>query len=649
MQLHQNSALEEAKLIYESILAQVPRHFDTLQLCATVYAQMNHLIGARATLLTAIEVATQQGIAAAQLAGVYNNLGNICRGLNLQDASLESFDTALSLKHNYAEAFCNKGLLLHDMGRLEEAMQSFDKALAGQPRYAQAFNNKGNALIAMGRFAEALLCFEEALGIKRDYAQAHSNRGLALQHLGRLQEAIDACAEAMRLDPRFYQAYNNCANAYKALGQLQMAEKYYVEALQLNPGYVDALTNLGVLYKERTDYDRALACFDRALCLAPHSAQALYNRGNLYKERRLLPQALLAFQRAVWVNPSFAEAHLNTAIVHLTQGNLLEGWRAFEWRWRAPELALSAGRLVSSIALWLGEESLDGKSILIYAEQGLGDTIQFCRYVRLVKERAKSVTLMVPTELASLLQGLSGVDALLIQGGAELAAGLEAGNFGHFDFQCPLMSLPLAFKTELDSIPNAFSQGGSYAALITDSHSYAYLQCDEDKGRIWRERLARTGPASQRVGVAWRGNPAHINDRFRSIELQEFMAALPQKCAVHVLQQSVTPNEMRVLGEMRDGHSTHLHCDYLTDMSDTAALIANLNLVVCVDTSTAHLAAALGKPVWLLLPRNADWRWLVNSSSSPWYPSARLFRQSSLGDWSDVVQEVRRALEIYFA
>jgi len=616
---HRENKLALARSLYESILKAQPEHFDTLQLYATLLAQSGDLVLALEYLLCAARVAPAQAVEPSKLVGVYNNLGNIYKGLDKLDLALSSYGKASELNPVYADAHNNKGLVLLEQCKYLEALSCFNETLRLNPSFIQALNNKGNALRALGHYPEALSSFDQALSLNPDYAQAHSNKGLVLQDMHNLEAALNAYQFAIKLRPNYAEALYNCANVYKELDQFQLAEDYYQAAIEAREDYAQAFNNLGSVYKLQRKFDEALESYSRALQINPSFALALYNRGNLFKDLNNSSAALADFARAVKVDASFAEAQLNISMVYLALGDFQRGWAGFEWRLKSKVLLPTVGIRSFDQPTWLGHQSLTNKTILLYAEQGLGDTLQFCRYATLTKERGARVILEVPVELFTLLENLQGVDVLLRKGDA----------LPHFDYQCPLMSLPFAFNTELQNIP-----GGS-----------AYIQCDPIKAKFWHSKIDLRESNKPKVGLVWSGNSNHLNDSNRSISLSLLRDLLTLDCQFFSLQKELSSPDKLALGkssELEDMSS------FLQDFGDTAALVSNLDLVIAVDTSVAHLAGAMDKPVWLLLPFNSDWRWLQGVSTSPWYPSMKLYRQKVPGDWQNVLVNVKSDLSKLF-
>jgi len=438
---------------------------------------------------------------------------------------------------------------------------------------------RGNCLYELKRYEAALASYEGAIAIRPDFAEAHSNRGNVLQALGQFDAALASYEKAISMKPDFAEAHSNKANVLRQLDQ----------------------------------YDAALASYDRALAIDPKFVPAHFNRGVVLNQLRRLPAALASYDAAIAIDPDFAEAHFNRAILWLLTGDFARGWVEHEWRWK--------NRLGSNInekrdfgaPLWRGEESLAGSTILLYGEQGFGDTLQLCRYAALVADLGATVILEVPQPLYTLLANLDGVSRLIIRGNAP----------GHFDYQCPLMSLPLAFKTDLDSIPAR----------------ERYLHSDPAKVSMWQEQLGeKTMP---RIGLMWNGNPIQPNDRNRSAWLADWVPYLPAGFQYVSLQPQLRPADAITL-ERNPGIFNP--ADKLLDFSDTAALCDCMDLVISVCTSVAHLSGALSKKTWILLAYAADWRWLLDRTDSPWYPSATLYRQPTRGDWTSVFQRVGRDL-----
>jgi tetratricopeptide (TPR) repeat protein len=366
--------------------------------------------------------------------------------------------------------------------------------------------------------------------------------------------------------------------------------------------------------KELNRFGDALASYDRALTMRPEYPEALSNRGNTLKELKRFEEALENYNRAITMRPDFAEAHYNEALLRLLTGDFGRGWGKYEWRLKSPSLSLLKRNFCRP--LWLGADSIDGKTILLHSEQGLGDTLQFCRYVPLIAARGAYIILEVQRPLQELMTTLAGATQVISKGDP----------LPDFDFQCPLLSLPLALGTRHETV----------------RPMTPYLRPSVEALNNWQVRL---GPkARPTIGLVWSGSPMHNNDKNRSISLRSLIPLLDIEATFVSLQKDVRSNDMKVLKDQSD----LLHFgDELKNFSDTAALVSNLDLVISVDTSVAHLAGALGKRVWVMLPFVPDWRWLLDREDSPWYPTARLFRQDDTREWNKVITRIDAELRDY--
>ena len=496
----------------------------------------------------------------------------------MQDA-LASYDAAVALWPDGDAAFANRGMTLHALKQFDEALASFDRALALRPDNAEALGSRGFTLHVLRRFDEALAGYDRALALRPDNAEIHSNRSVTLFELKRFAEALASGDRALALRPDDPEAHANRGNALSVLKR----------------------------------YDEALADYDRALALRPDYAEAHTNRGVTLHMLKRFDEALQCYERAVAARPDFAEAHYNEGLSRLLTGDFDRGWRKHEW-WREIAQSKHAKRNFAQ-PRWTGSQEIAGKTILLHAEQGFGDTIQFCRYAPRIAALGARVILEVQRPLRDLMQTLPGA-AQIVSKGDPLPA---------FDMHCPMLGLPLVFGTGLATIPC----------------ETPYLRASAQAVANWSARLPpKTRP---RIGLAWSGRPEHNNDQNRSIDLASFLSPLQGIDATLVsLQREVRAADAIVLQERSD--VIHFG-EELKDFSDTAALAANMDLVIAVDTSVAHLAGALAKPVWMLLPFIPDWRWLLDRDDSPWYPTARLFRQDDSRQWDGAFGRLRAALD----
>jgi len=501
---------------------------------------------------------------------------SLCRQILASEAG--NFDAHLLL-----------GALHRERGAHEAALASYERALAARPGSGDAHFNRGNTLRALGRLEEALASYDRALALRPQDPEALNNRGVALNELDRPEEALAAFERALALRPAYAEALNNRGIALQRLGRLEEALASYDRARALRPGFADAVANrVGVLRLLRAQV----------------------------QEQDRQAEAAKYFEAAIAENPDDAEAHWNLSLALLALGDYERGWREYEWRWRNP--ALNAPRRESDKPLWLGGEPIAGKTLLVHPEQGFGDAIQMVRYVPLLAARGARVVLICHRDLRRLFGSVEPTMEVI---------GLRDGNLPAFDCHIPMMSLPLAFGTTLETIPA----------------DVPYLAAPTEQVLRWRERLAAHG-AGRRLGLVWSGNPEFSRAEKKACPPERLAPLLDRRgWRFFSLQKGAAAAGIAQLDPA--GGRIVDFSDELADFRDTAALVSALDLVITVDTAVAHLAGALGKPVWVLLPFNADWRWLRGRSDSPWYPSARLFRQAADGGWAGVIDAVVQALE----
>lgn len=630
-QLHQSGRLAQAEQLYRQVLAVEPDHADARHLLGVAALQAGRHADAVTELQRAIAANGSQ-------AAYHNHLGIAAAHLGRQDLALSAFQRAIAIAPNSPDIHFNLGNALRDAGAADDAIASFRRAIQLRPSYAEALFNLANSLRHQGRLAEAVDTFRQALVARPNYFKALLNLADALHDLGQLDQAEATCRQAISLEPGAAKAHNNLGTVLRAKGQAERAAGSFQQALAIDPAFVEAHSNLGSAWLDLQRYDDAQRCFQRAIELNPRYAKAHNGRGAVRRALDDLPGAVMGFRQAIDIDPSLAEAHTNlgTALVDqgdfaageaelrravelkpdsaeahfalasalLLQGKLAEGWPHYEWRLKTkdhPRRQMQQPR-------WNGEP-LANRSILLLAEQGMGDTLQFVRYAALLRDRGARVTLGCPPALVRLLSTCPYFDRVAS----------EVGQQG-FDYHAELLSLPGMFGTTLETIP-----------AITP-----YLSADEALVEQWRSRLAAID--GWRIGINWQGNPKYPGDRHRSIPLAEFapLAAVPSVRLIS-LQRGLGTEQIRQVADRFEVIELGDEVDQSAGaFMDTAAIMRVLDLVITSDTATVHLAGALGAPVWLATPFSPDWRWLLKREDSPWYPSMRLFRQPQWGDWTQV-------------
>lgn len=468
------------------------------------------------------------------------------------------------------------GIVLAMKGAFAAAREPLAQAAAIDPGDPVVFNVLAACAFETGDYAAALAEADRALALRPAYPEAINNRANALLRLGRAQESAEAFGAALGFTPRDAELHLNLGNALEALVQLP----------------------------------EALASIERALALDPRLVPAHVNRANLLQRLNRHREALDAYGQALALDPRNVDANWNRAICHLLLGDYEAGWAGFEWRWRRAIREAQARDL--GAPLWLGQESLQGRTILLHGEQGLGDTLQFVRYVPKVAALGATVVLEVFAPLAGLLAGFPGVSQVVRRGDP----------LPSFDLHCPLLSLPLALGE-----PDPFTPPDPY------------LKTDPERVRVWGERF---GPSrGLRIGLVCSGSATHGNDANRSIPFEVMASRLPPGPEYHLLQKEIRDDDRAALSARPD---VRVWADVLGDFADTAALCQLMDVVVSVDTSVAHLAGALGRPVWVLLPFEPDWRWLLEGETTPWYPTMRLYRQAARGDWKGPLERIGKDL-----
>ncbi len=631
---HQAGQLAQAEPLYREILRAQPRHADALHLLGV----LAHQVGQHAPAADLIRQAIREN---PRSAGYHCNLGEAQRALGHLDDAARSYETALQLQPDYLEALINLATVRKAQCRLADALTACEHARRLNPRHAGIHNNLGNILRALDRTAEAAAAYRTAVQLRPDYADAHSNLAHALRDLRDLDAAATSYEAAQRLDPAAAESWFGLGNVRQLQDRLADAAACFRRALELHSTHVDARLNLGLALQEQN----------------------------------LLPAALEHFRHAVAQRPDYPEAHFNLALAALTVGDFATGWREYEWRWRCKTFSTAPrdfGR-----PPWDGSNPA-GKTILLHAEQGWGDTLQFIRYATLLAERGATVLAEVPPQLARLIATVPGVAQVIPRGSPSPAS----------DFHAPLMSLPGLCQTAPDTIP------ARVPYLFPPQISPA--------------PFTRT-PGQRHIGLVWAGGTAHQKDHLRSLPFATILPLLAApNCRFFSLQVGPRARDLDALEQGRSGpfieenspkasdtpdtaetpaagrarlssarretcepptgalrtDAPYLTADavtspsipapatttltdlspHLTDFAITAAVIQQLDLVISVDTAVAHLAGALGKTVWILLPFAPDWRWQLERPDSPWYPTARLFRQTTRGDWPAVIDSVLHEL-----
>ena len=517
----------------------------------------------------------------------------------------------LKVAPDHFDALNLLGAVKIQQGQFGEAQRLFGAAIKINPRIPAAWCNLGQAQYALKRPADALQSFDKARALAPEDVDILYQHANALLALDRPREALAELEVVLARKPQHFEARLNSGLAQAKLENPECALADFDSALALVPQHPVAHFNRGVVLIKLGRYAEAVAANERAIAAAPDYVAAWLNRGMALAQLRRFEEAIASYGEVLARRKDNADAHFNRALALLTTGDYRRGFEDYEWRWRRTGVPAPKNR---GRRLWLGEFPLAGKTILLHAEQGLGDTIQFARYAPLVAAQGAKVVLEVQPELKSLLSRLDGVTAVVARGEAPPP----------FDVHCPLGSLPLARKTELPVVPAPIP----------------YLSADHAHLQKWSARIKKL--PHPRIALAWAGNPAHDNDRNRSIALSALAPLLAMPASFISIQRDVRSADVAQLAAT--AQLTHLGGE-LADLNDTAGVLAMCDLLITVDTAPAHLAGAMGRPVWVLVPFAPDWRWMLDGEITPWYPSARVFRQSALADWNAVIARAAAALQ----
>jgi tetratricopeptide (TPR) repeat protein len=547
--------------------------------------------------------------------GAYVNRGNSLRSLKRHEEALADYDRALALKPDLAEAWLGRANVFADLQRQEDAIHAYEKALELKPDMADAWLGRGNVFAQRKRHEAALADYDKALALKSDLADAWVGRGNVLTELKAYENALAGYDKVLARHPDSAEAWLGRGNVFSDLRRHEDALAAYEKVLTVNPNSAEAWLGLGNVFNDLRRHDDARAAYEKVLTINPNSAEAWLGRGNVFAFLNKDDEAFSCFDRAISLKQDLAESHYAKSALKLSLGEYEEGWRLYEWRWRCK--TFSSPRRDFAQALWLGDHDLAGKTLLIHAEQGLGDAIQFYRYVPLLEAPHCRILFETPKPLKTLFEEQGGKCQVIGRG----------ESLPHFDLHCPLMSLPLAFKSSLETIPNAVP----------------YLRADEKRASDWQMKLGKK--TKPRIGIAWSGNPQYQDDDKRSIRLRALLPVISDGAEWISLQKDVRDHDREAL---EGSKSINNLGPVLDDFSDIAALISQLDLVISVDTAFGHLAGALGLPTWILLASRAEFRWLRDREDSPWYPKTRLFRQTKDGDWGDVLDRISAALRAEF-
>lgn len=570
----QNGNVEHAERTLKNVLNSQPENIDALHILGVISAATGKKHEAVRLFKNALGLTTKD---VSLIAPLYYKLARVQFELGEFGEALHAYGKIISSGYVKPEILLAKTVTLVSLERYQDALACIAQALTRWPDYADGWSHKGSVLYKLGQFEEALTCFDKALSLQPSMADSWYKKGLTLDKLKRYQDALTCLDRALSINPK--------------------SAAYWLDR--------------GVVFHQLGRYAESLSDNETGLALAPNSAEAWGDHGLTLSRMKRHDDALASYAKALRLMGDYPDVLSNQSLSQLVLGQFEKGWQSYEYRWKKGNADMPRH---TDIPLWLGEQEINGKRILLWSEQGLGDTIQFCRYAALVAKLGAEVVLEVDPSLKTIVQTMRHVKVIAI-----------GETFAAVDYQTPLMSLPLVFNTGHATIPAAPS----------------YFSADTEKKENWRKQHYRDN-GNLKIGLVCSGNSGNTNDRNRSISLDKFSPILHLKTAdFFLIQKEVRERDLAFLQQTQN---LRLSAADMNAFDDTAAIVANLDLVISVDTSVAHLSGALGIPVWILVPWVPDWRWLLDREDSPWYPTARLFRQDKAGDWQSVIARVASSL-----
>ncbi|MDX2228081.1 MAG: FkbM family methyltransferase [Leptolyngbyaceae cyanobacterium bins.349] len=603
-QFFQAGDLAAAEVAYQQVVAQDPQHLEAWFWLALIADQLGRTSESIARYETVLQIQPNS-------AEAHGNLGSVLLKLRRLDEAVAHHRKSTEFAPTNAKAHYNLAIALYENNQIDEAIQSYQRAIERMPDYANAHHNLGMALYRQGKADEAITHYQQAIALEPGHASARNSLGVALYQQGKLDDAIAQYRQAIALMPHYISAHDNLGIALKQQRQLEAAAEHFRTAIALNPAYVNAYINLGNTMRELGDYHQAIAYCQESIRLQPTNADAHNTYGCILVDLGRLQDAIACYEAAIQHRPDFADAHLNLGIILLQVGDFQRGFAEYHWRWQTKQCP----DLRYTHALWKGED-LTRKIILLTAEQGFGDTIQFARYATLVAQRGGKVVIACQKPLVRLLATVPGVAQCVDRDQDNVETHVHA----------PLMELPYVLGTTLETIP------ATVPYVFPPAAAPIQLHIPPDTHR--------------KIGFVWATNPSNSTSGKRSCPVEHFLTLLDvPHIALYSLQKDASDADRALL----QGHDRLQDIQaQLEDFADTAAAIAQLDLVITVDTAVAHLAGAMGKPTWILLAHVPDWRWLMEREDSPWYPTMRLFRQHQPDAWAEVFERVKQALAAPF-
>lgn len=540
---------------------------------------------------------------------VLNFFGLLLAIKNNFQLAINYYDKAIQENPKFIDAWFNKGNALYSIKNFTEAIICYDHTIQLNPKYSEAWFNKGNTLQELGRYDESINHFDHAIQLNPKYSEAWFNKGYLLNELKIFDEALKHYDQAIILQKDFAQAWMNKGNTLQELRKFDEALIHYEHAIKLKPNYAEAWSNKAICLESFEKYDEAKYCYDQAIKLKPDYAEAWSNKGALLHELQQFEEALQHYDRAIKLNPNYYKAIVNKGHTKLLLGNFEEGWDLFSKRWKKKKFQNYRHSNYNELQ---SLKDIKNKKVLVWHEQGLGDVIQFSRYISQLIRLEANVTFEVQEDLVNFFQSHLNCNVLS-----------SINKLVDFDFQIPLLQLPNLFKTNDKNIPPLSKININSEVIIS------------------KREILNISNTKKNIGIAVSGNPSHKQDHKRSMPLSYFKSLL-HLGNFFLIQKEISKFDMEFLNENK---SIHFVGEHIKNFIDTASIVENMDLIISVDTSLIHLAGSLNKKSFLMLAWCPDWRWLLNNSNTPWYPSVKIFRQSSLGNWNSVINQIEFELK----
>ena len=618
---HQSGQLQSAEQIYQQVLQISPRNADALNLLGFLAYQVGRCEVAANLISKAIEVDSKQYI-------FFINLGLVRQEQGELDKSIEAYHKAIEINPNDSDVYNNLGNTLQEQGELDKSIETYHKAIEINPNDARIYYNLGAAQKKQGKLDNAIQTYQQAIEINPDDAEIYNSLGTTLQKQEKLDQAIQVYHRALEINSNYSEAFYNLGLALQEQGELDQAIQAYHRALDVNPNYSEAYNNLGIALKEQGNLDDAIQVYHRALEINPNYSEAYNNLGNVLKEQGKLDDAVLAYRSALGINPDYSEAHNNLGLVLLLQGNFSSGWREYEWRLKCKELGFFLNKRDFPQVLWNGSD-LNGKTILVWAEQGIGDEIMLASMLPTLLKMNSNIIVECDKRLVPLFQRSFPFIQFVPRVDPANPKLLDTT----IDYQIPMGSLGQWLRADKD-------------AFLPKQESYLQA-CPNRVGQL-QEKYRSLAGDKLLVGISWKSTGIDKKRaQTKNAPLKHWTPILSQKDCYFVNLQYGNIREEIEAYTTATGYPVYIdeEIDPLSDLDGFAAQVSVLDLIVSTSNTTVHMSGGLGKKVWVLLSSRPDWRWMLEEENTLWYQTVRLFRQEKSGDWEGVFQRISSALK----